>query len=582
MLPGVENNIRHHETQALVFGGLNLTNDTRDGELADSLRVSTIGYPWIRTSKGMEQSDAYGSYASDVFVWNGDIYTVRRMELLKNWRTRIGTVTAGQKKMAVVNTKLVIYPDKIYVDLTDDTIHSLIKESHYWSSGYTITSNSLTANNIGTYYSAGDVVDITGTGIEGLHIVVKESTTNMLTFEDGAITLDNYSGRVTIKSSVPDLDFICSADNRLWGVSNTDKTVYVSALGDPTSFFDYSNDSGSYSVAIGSAGDFTGICNFGGAVLVWKEDMLHKFLGSYPSEYYVIDYPIFGVQKGSDRSMVVINNVLFYKGVYGVYQYGGNRPVLISAKLGKGVYTNAVACGTADYYYISMADPDGEYHLYAYDLQRNMWLKKSNDRIIAASVSNMTAFVVRDTGDEEGGLYVMDETVVPDHNTSWAVELVEVTENIFNRKGYTKLLVRLDMPTWSTVKVYAKEDRKEYREIFSKENLEKKYLYQDIAVSALESIAVDDLPKAGDSIVFSCSAYEGEQEGVWRTSSYGLMATVSFDALKYIDVKCYTDPESEKYKTIEFDYTWDGSLDEEISVWVPTFPDSPVTMLVPI
>lgn len=457
-LPSLPKNIRHKSVQTLAFRGLNLTNATQDGEFADTLGLSTTDFPYLTQ---IVERTAQAGYTSptDIYVWDGHLYVVDGTSLKKDG-TVIGTVISGQKQMAVINTKLVIYPDKVYVDMTDDTVHSLVNKKNTYSS-YTITHNSITATGIGSVYADGDVVDVTGIGIEGIRIVVQDVEANKLTFVDNAITLGSYSGILTIKTSTPDLDFICSSNNRIWGVCNEDNTVYASALGDPTTFFDYTGESGSYSLAIGSEGDFTGICNYGGSVLVWKENILHKILGNYPSEYYMVDYPVFGVQKGSEKSLVVINNVLYYKGVFGIYQYGGNTPQNISANLGNDIYTNAVAGTDGRKYYINMADAAGAYHLYAFDLLHGLWMKEEDGQMPAITNLDQDLFFVK-----SGALYRTGSSVDP--LLEWKGEFVETTEDTFSRKGYLKLFVRLDMTTGSSLKIYAKEDRRVYREIYSK------------------------------------------------------------------------------------------------------------------
>ena len=383
-LPRHPNNIQHRKVQTLEFKGLNLTNLTQDGEFVDTLGLQSDGYPYITQIPERVAVTGYSS-PTDVFVWDRDLYVVDGTNLKKNGTT-IGTVTAGQKQMAVINTKLVIWPDKKYVDLTTDTVSSL-----------------------------GDV---------------------------------------------PDLDFICSSNNRIWGCQIANNTIYASALGDPTDFDDYTSESGAYTVAVGSEGDFTGICNYGGAVLCWKENMLHKILGSYPSEYYMIDAPVFGVQKGSEKSLTIINNVLFYKGVYGVYQYAGNQPVIISPTLGRKIFTHAVGGTDGKKYYLNMADPAGSYHLYAYDLHYGIWLKEEDGQM--AAIANLD----RDVYYIKAGALKRIGTAVSS-SLSWLAEFSEITEDMFARKGYLKLLVRLDMAAGSSLNIYAKEDRRAYRLIWS-------------------------------------------------------------------------------------------------------------------
>lgn len=470
-----KNRIKHYPVDTLAFRGLNLTNATQDGEFSDTLGLSTTGYPYLTQAVKRTAQTGYTS-PTHVYAWDGHLYVVDGTKLKKDGVQIYSFLTPGQKQMAVINTKLIIYPDKIYVDMTDGSVNSLVSKDVYLTT-YTITHNSITASGVGLRFDEGDVVDVTGTGIEGKRIVVQSVETDKLTFVDNAITLaQSYSGDLRINTSLPDLDFICASNNRLWGVCNDENTVYASALGDPTSFFDYTGDSGAYSVAVGSEGDFTGICHYGGAVCVWKENILHKVLGKYPSEYYMIDYPIYGVQKGSEKSLIVINNVLYYKGVFGVYQYGGNMPQNISVNLGNGTYKDAVAGTDGRKYYVNMKDPSGNFHLYAYDLMRGFWMKEEDGQMPAIANLGQELYFVKKTVVSNSDVYTLYKTgsgVDPD--LSWMAEFVETTENTFDRKGYLKLLVRLDMALDSSLRIYAKEDRRAYRLIWENARIPRSY-----------------------------------------------------------------------------------------------------------
>lgn len=581
--------IPHTKVPTYAFGGLNLTPDTHDGEYADTLGITTASYPWL-TQMRMHTWTGTGGVYSDVFVWHRCLYTIQKSGQdtyivvstpgESGTTTWIGKVTAGQKQMAVVNTKLVIYPDKVYVDLTNNSLHSLVTKSETYSS-YTITHNSITATGIDSDFTEGDVLDVTGTGISGKRIVVMSTETDKLNFVDNAITLDNNSGDVTVETSVPDLDFICSSNNRLWGVCNADKTVYASALGEPTAFFDYTSEVGSWSTAIGSDGEFTGICDFGGAVLVWKENMLHKILGSYPSEYYMIDYPIYGVQKGSDRSMVVINNVLYYKGIFGVYQYGGNRPVNISEKLGLDVYSDAAAGTDGRMYYISMKDVDGNYHLYTYDLMHGIWVKETNDQAIAFANLDRTLYYV------SGGklCYVDDDYVY--EGQKWLAEMVEVTENTFDRKGYVQLNVRLDMDWCSILKIYAKEDRRNYRLIWEKMRPVKDFYIPETTIPADKTLygTYENAPEVGDpvGITFIRSGESEDEDGPffmrnWTADGDNLKVISNGPDDESVTLTCYLDQDDPNYGKIK---CVASGMVGKISVWNP-IDENDVTQLVPI
>ena len=143
-LPGLPNRIQHVPIQTLAFLGLNKTNNTRDGEFSDTLGLSSSEYPFIRPITQRTQQ-TYTS-PTDIYIWDNDIFVVDGTSLKKNG-TAITTVTTGKKQMAVINTKLVIYPDKIYIDLTNNSVTQLVTHNQTYNSA-TVTNNSVTATGI--------------------------------------------------------------------------------------------------------------------------------------------------------------------------------------------------------------------------------------------------------------------------------------------------------------------------------------------------------------------------------------------------------------------------------------------------
>ena len=486
-LPVLPYNIQHNPVQITQFRGLNLTPNTTEGELADMRGISTSNYPLITPRNPRQQFTAYTN-VQDVYVWDQVQYVFDKVgsgdvKIKKNDGTDItiiGTIsTEGKKSVAVINSKMVVYPDKIYVDLVNSTVNSLITTTETYASGSwtAITSNNagvnyviVTATGIGTAFKVGDAVELTATGFSAKHSIVQTPTGGsptpdaiLLLADD--IEMSSPSGALTARTPIPDLDFICSSGNRLWGVNNSDNTIYASALGDPTDFFRYGlGDIGPYAVTVGSGGKFTGICEYDNAVCVWKEKMLHKILGSFPSEFYMDDSNIDGVQEGSERSLVVINETLFYKGVNGVYQYSGGRPQAFSYNLGNGVYTNGVGGTNGNKYYINMKGPSNVTHLYAYDLKHNIWSiegLEGEDVYTAMANTDSRLYMLYEQGGVGKLRYVT--TAAPLSTVQWYVEFVPFYENTFNRKGYLRLLIRMDMTLESSVTVKVKEDNQAWK-----------------------------------------------------------------------------------------------------------------------
>jgi len=254
-------------------------------------------------------------------------------------------------------------------------------------------------------------------------------------------------GPVVIRRSVPDLDYICGHENRLWGVSNDAKgrTIFASALGKPWAFGTFDGvDTDAWQVAVGSAGDFTAICAFNGGVCCWKEDRLHKILGSYPSEYYMNEYRLEGVGAGNWRSLAVINETLYYSGRHGVYSFNGGIPSFIGYELD--TYLHDAAGGTDGRdYVLSGTNKDGETELLVFDTVHRLWMKED--------ALNVTSFSWAD-----GALHMLTGGSIlkagqgADDDVLWHAEFCPFDEVSTVHKYHLRLVLRLDRTAGSTFK----------------------------------------------------------------------------------------------------------------------------------
>ena len=113
---------------------------------------------------------------------------------------------------------------------------------------------------------------------------------------------------VSIDRTVPDLDFICESNNRLWGckygIENGQvvNEIRASKLGDFRNwscFMGISTDS--YAASIGTDGAFTGAISQRGYPVFFKENAIHRVSGSSPSSFSIQTTNARGVQTGSWR-----------------------------------------------------------------------------------------------------------------------------------------------------------------------------------------------------------------------------------------------------------------------------------------
>lgn len=180
------------------------------------------------------------------------------------------------------------------------------------------------------------------------------------------------TGELSVSRTVPDLLFVCENENRLWGCDKT--TIYASKLGDIFNWNVYEGlATDSYSVDTGSAGSFTACISFLGYPIFFKEDHIYKVYGSIPTNFEVMGSATLGVAAGSDRSLAIAGEILFYHSRAGIMAYSGGIPQPVGAAFGVERFEDAVGGSDGLKYYVSMAGKDGAYLLYVYDTQRGAW-----------------------------------------------------------------------------------------------------------------------------------------------------------------------------------------------------------------
>lgn len=246
---------------------------------------------------------------------------------------------------------------------------------------------------IGKGFKTGDGVRIRFEGRFSLEVDSKiiEDSLELLDVGEDYIVIKNileqsqeFNGRIEVHRQMPCyMDFMVSCNNRLWACSNETNTVYASKLGDPTNWEAYfaKSASDSYFAEIGSEGEFTGITTSGQSVYFFKENCIHRFYGSKPTNFSLTTYLDQGVKKGSGKSIIWLKDRLFYNSPSGVCVYSpGGEPQLISEEaFGGAVYTESVAGKHGGKYVISLKREDGVWELFIYDTENGQWILDGNE-----------------------------------------------------------------------------------------------------------------------------------------------------------------------------------------------------------
>lgn len=269
---------------------------------------------------------------------------------------------------------------------------------------------------------------------------------------------------VTARRRVPELDWLCEHNNRVWGCNSTENVIYACKLGDATNWFSYRGTAAdSYAVTVGSDGAFTGAATCMGYVLFFKENGLHKLYGTKPSDYQMSSIKCSGVAKGAHQSLCVINETLYYLSMDGVMAWDGSLPSKVSAALDEerlSCVTRAVAGGLVGRYYL-YTEAKNEQRLLVYDTEKGLWHEE-----------DVTGSAMCSTGRQ---LYLWDGSAIwaadGSRETSGETDRVEyeaVTGDIGlgspDDKYCSRVTVRLDALERTVVTLWASFDGGEWQE----------------------------------------------------------------------------------------------------------------------
>lgn len=395
------------------FGGLNHNLGAGDGELWDMQNMTSDYAPLLATRSPRWRYKTIGE-PGGIFAWDGLAWVDGTGFFYQGQRK--GTVTPGKKTFAAMGAYIVILPDKAYYNTLTGEFGSM--EAKWSGTRLTFTNGKLyeetaEANTIqvagvnwAAYFKPGDAVTISGCTKHKENNktpIIREIDGDKLYFYEYVFTMDGpdgttpyaETGSLSIQRTVPGLRYICENENRLWGCDGN--TIYASKLGDIFNWNVYDGvETDSFAVDTGSAGEFTGCISFLGYPIFFKEDHIYKVYGSVPSNFEVMGSATLGVAAGSHDSLAVAGETLFYLSRAGIVAYSGGIPQPVGAALGLERHRNAVAGSDGLKYFVSMQGEDGRWELYVYDTQRGLWHKEDD--------AHATDFAQWD-----GNLYMMGE-----------------------------------------------------------------------------------------------------------------------------------------------------------------------------
>lgn len=364
--------------------------------------------------------------------------------------------------------------DRQYWIDTGSTPHALKQYSEtsgLWTSVAT-TYLKISAAGIGAGFSQYDGVTISGIkgktdradldAIDG-NFILWAAEKNSLVIVGMLDEVATLTAAVTVRRTMPDMDFVIESENRLWGCKygvvngKPVNEIYACRQGDFKNwncFMGLSTDS--YAASVGTDGVFTGAITYLGYPLFFKENFVHKVFGNYPANYQIQTTACRGVQKGSGKSLAMVNETLFYKGKNGVLAYDGSLPSEISSALGDVAYRDAVAASHGNKYYISMKDETGQYTLFVFDTARGLWHKEDHVQVDAFCSCRNELYYIDHSG---GGIRTLFGSGRADTaKIHWMAETGVIGGEGPDRKYLSALNVRMSLSEGARVSFFVQYD----------------------------------------------------------------------------------------------------------------------------
>lgn len=253
---------------------------------------------------------------------------------------------------------------------------------------------------------------------------------------------------VTIRRRVPDMDWMCANDNRLWGCKGDH--IYACKPGDPWNWYVFDGlASDSYAVDAGSPGAFSGAASYLGYPCFFKPGQIYKVYGSMPSNYELMGAATMGAAPEAGDSMAIAGETLLYLSPAGPAAYTGAMPASLAEPFGGDPLRCAVAGSDGLKYYMSAQRADGSWSLWVYDIQRGLWHREDATQAIGWARTSDGLHCLDSDGTiwmVEGHALSSDSTEwAPDEVVPWAVEFGDFVEDEPNRKAVSRMQIRVEM-----------------------------------------------------------------------------------------------------------------------------------------
>ena len=379
----------------------------------DKLTLVCMGKYVVSSAGGVLRTDCRGWFSTltaanssitdpvdgDVIAINYPVLTNNNLNNTKGlftewiyyvWKNGEGWVQTGQRTNS---NRAANYTG---VSFTDGTLYGVSAEENTMvrSGGWNSTALQL---------KPGDTICVRGStlGNNG-HYTIREVSADgtELRFNEHVFANGTEGGTITVEMTPPELDFIATENNRIFGCKND--TIWASALGDPYNWYTYDGlATDAWSVDVGSTGDFTGCAAYGGDVYFFKENCFYRLYNTEqgPDKWVLVklDYP--GVLAGSARSLAVADGSLYYLSPKGMMRFSGSVPANIQTPLGKPLPLEGIGGSDMEHYYCCLRTVEDNnqtyWRHYKFDTRVGAWYRHGMTTVTDYCYSGLKMYCVR-------------------------------------------------------------------------------------------------------------------------------------------------------------------------------------------
>ncbi len=427
-----------------------------NGGLKDmlNLRPCADGSMATRAKRGYIRSfsDGNGIFADDTLAY------VDSQRLYYGGQEVNGIVlTPGEKTILKIGSYLMVFPDKVYVNLEDPTRYGAMSLSidiastriypvsasrveikctevtelpdeptngayfalrqsdgsvvlkRYLNKAWQICQPlvKIDSSLFGNLFNVGDTVVI-----NSLKNYIGESA-KILYRDSGSIIVEGFIEsstmfyNSTLKRVVPDFDYVTVSGNRLCGVRRGKDhngeyvcKMYVSAIGEPLNFC---TDKGAAEASVEISGAFTGICDYLGTPVAFGENEIIETRIKNGALLFTT-VKSYGVERGAHNSIASANGVVYYKSRDGICRYDGSYPeriltleecVWAESAPSPAIYVNGK-------YYIKITDNASKSVIYIYDDTLKSWSKENDPGIKGFACRGRSIYAQYEQGGAQG------------------------------------------------------------------------------------------------------------------------------------------------------------------------------------